>query len=278
MVNRRLRMKFFALLLAFTFAGSHELHAVLHKCAMSFPKESRTLAIRDFSHLPPPGSPEFQSLAKEVRLQILTNRSFAMIDLRQWITPDLGEHWYQSMLVGDSSQLIDSSNRNNVKFLYQNTGPSGRNEYFDEPARPWQTAGVANLKFWFHRLLQESLGPEFPVNEGFSNTRLLQGSESGLRFDEWHLDGTKFNVAIGFKNIGPEILGPAPKLKDPNTYASIPRETWPRHCPGCQPRSTPEGYALIFFGVQAAVDKVGYPLIHKTPSGISERLLHIIRF
>ena len=239
--------------------------ATSSKCSVEVSKKFKKTPSRFQKTLPQIGSPEFLLLVRKVKDQLGSNRSFALLDLSQYITEIDGLSWHKSLVRESSSQIM------NGEIL----------SYFDgklkiEEANSWQKSDIKYLQEWLQKLISTAI-PEIKMANGFTNVRNFNNDGEGTSFDKWHLDGSGASVTLAVYGKGTEILGPMPKNMSIQKARSLNGNIWEQNCRGCDPYVVPRGVALIFFG-EDGVSSGYLPVIHRTPLEISSRTLFVIRY
>lgn len=218
--------------------------------------------------LPSKSSKKYKQLVINTQLQLNQNKTYALIDLREFLTEVLGETWFNSLPKDISSQIS-----NGGEILYQ----QNQKLVVDKPTES-QIRGVENLKLWMQEFLIEVLGNQKDINSGFFNVRLARDDNNAVKFDEWHVDGGGASVTLSLYGKGTEILGPASFESQKLSYYAQRGDVWERICKGCKPTIVPAGVALVFFGNKSGVNGLWNPLVHRTPLEAGDRLLIVLRY
>ncbi len=225
---------------------------------------------KSFSSLPKKGSDDFQLLVESLKSQLDFTHSYAVIDLRKWLSTQVGSDWYQSLPNEMSSQISSGnilSKDRDGKIVVKPNSSEMQN-------------GINVLTAWMRELIDGALQGQVPLASGFTNLRLASSSKNtDQKVEDWHVDGGHApSVTISLIGPGTEVLGPAPSGYTKREYQSFRAEAWENLCSGCKPFIVPPGFALVFFNAGSPELGLGQPMIHRTPKNFDERLLFVMRY
>jgi hypothetical protein len=235
-------------------------------CFSIFSESAIMGAEKSFRTLPKRNSMHYLELVQNLRLQLQETNSYAILDLRTYISQLTGHLWANSFPKGVGSQISQG------KILY-NKGE----KLVEEDPQQWQVEGIENLKIWLKELIGDAI-PNISLGEGSVNVRKSTEDNQGLIFDEWHVDGGGASVTLAVDGLGTEKLGGAPMGLSVRQYHELRGKDWEAQCPGCQAMTVPTGYAFVFFGSSSGSQRQFEPTIHRTRKKAGSRTLFVVRY
>ncbi len=255
-----------AVLLATTMMLSLPVQAfAANSCSEMFVSQASHQSGKIFAKLPRESSERFREVVAAVRRQFHATNSYAIVDLRPFLSKADSIGWAYSVPPELASQIHDG------RVLYEQNG-----KLIIKETEPGQLEGIAKLQLWFKAVIAEA-APGLGLATGFTNVRNSSVQGDGLKFSDWHLDGGRASVTLAVYGSGTEILGPAP-LKMTNGEYGMRGAAWEAYCTDCKPYVVPTGHALIFFGTESGAEASFKPTIHRTPEAQGFRTLFVIRY
>jgi hypothetical protein len=235
------------------------------KCVDLFADESLSGKLR-LNALAEVSEERFQKAVEDVRAQIGENHSYAVIDLTDLITEEIGQAWYQALPHAERLTIREKNSR-----------------FHDHQFKPVevdanQLHGYKALSKWLSRVIETAFDRQLDLRAPVSELRISTPEGDGDSMPYWHVDEGKVAVTLAILGEGTEVLGPALSMGTLQYYRQR-GDVWNETCTGCRIIPVKRGHALIFLARDAGLKSSLQPTIHRTsPSLKGERLLFVQRY